>query len=208
MLLSRTTLRQSQSFVCSRCGHDSAQRVHRSAVKHSQLHAVLTDDLPAPTLQQVKFTLLTLAARTLKGQDVTATTCLLLGPLMCNSTMLSQSLVPDMLGPWRAAYTRLLSLFLQGRLVQWYPGHIARTERQLQEQLTMVDVVLEVRDARYTADYVSWAACAPKARPEQASAPECAAHATLHAVERQICSCAPVRRPCWHTPRSTLKLST
>ena len=36
----------------------------------------------------------------------------------------------------------------QGRLVQWYPGHIAKTERQLREQLTMVDVVLEVRDAR------------------------------------------------------------
>ena len=33
-------------------------------------------------------------------------------------------------------------------LVQWYPGHIAKTERQLREQLTMVDVVLEVRDAR------------------------------------------------------------
>jgi ribosome biogenesis GTP-binding protein YlqF len=32
--------------------------------------------------------------------------------------------------------------------VQWYPGHIARAERQLKEQLKMVDVVLEVRDAR------------------------------------------------------------
>lgn len=36
----------------------------------------------------------------------------------------------------------------QTRLVQWYPGHIARAERQLKEQLKMVDVVLEVRDAR------------------------------------------------------------
>ncbi|BDA45145.1 Ribosome biogenesis GTPase A [Coccomyxa sp. Obi] len=36
----------------------------------------------------------------------------------------------------------------QGRLVQWYPGHIARAERRLKEQLGMVDVVLEVRDAR------------------------------------------------------------
>ena len=33
-------------------------------------------------------------------------------------------------------------------MVQWYPGHIARAERQLKEQLKMVDVVLEVRDAR------------------------------------------------------------
>lgn len=33
-------------------------------------------------------------------------------------------------------------------VVQWYPGHIARAERQLKEQLKMVDVVLEIRDAR------------------------------------------------------------
>ena len=32
--------------------------------------------------------------------------------------------------------------------IQWYPGHIARAERQLKEQLNRVDVVLEVRDAR------------------------------------------------------------
>ena len=37
----------------------------------------------------------------------------------------------------------------QGRLVQWYPGHIAKAERRLQEQLSQVDAVLEVRDARY-----------------------------------------------------------
>eukprot|EP00898_Chlorokybus_atmophyticus_P005589 jgi/Chlat1/6030/Chrsp4S06208 len=35
-----------------------------------------------------------------------------------------------------------------GRLVQWYPGHIARAERLLKEQLRSVDVVLDVRDAR------------------------------------------------------------
>ena len=32
--------------------------------------------------------------------------------------------------------------------IQWYPGHIAKAERQLQEQIKKVDVVLEVRDAR------------------------------------------------------------
>lgn len=32
--------------------------------------------------------------------------------------------------------------------IQWYPGHIAKAERNLQEQLKKVDVVLEVRDAR------------------------------------------------------------
>lgn len=32
--------------------------------------------------------------------------------------------------------------------IQWYPGHIAKAERSLKEQLKLVDVVLEVRDAR------------------------------------------------------------
>ncbi|MEY2984410.1 MAG: hypothetical protein RLZZ568_1027 [Cyanobacteriota bacterium] len=33
-------------------------------------------------------------------------------------------------------------------LIQWYPGHIAKAERQLKEHLKKVDVVLEVIDAR------------------------------------------------------------
>lgn len=33
-------------------------------------------------------------------------------------------------------------------LIQWYPGHIAKAEKQLKEQLKRVDVVLEVRDSR------------------------------------------------------------
>ena len=33
-------------------------------------------------------------------------------------------------------------------IIQWYPGHISKAERQLKEQLKIVDVVLEVRDAR------------------------------------------------------------
>lgn len=32
--------------------------------------------------------------------------------------------------------------------IQWYPGHIAKAERSLLQQLNRVDVVLEVRDAR------------------------------------------------------------
>jgi ribosome biogenesis GTPase A len=32
--------------------------------------------------------------------------------------------------------------------IQWYPGHIAKAERQLKEQLNKVDVVLEILDAR------------------------------------------------------------
>lgn len=33
-------------------------------------------------------------------------------------------------------------------LIQWYPGHIAKAEKELQEHLKRVDVVIEVRDAR------------------------------------------------------------
>eukprot|EP00669_Euglena_mutabilis_P012267 TRINITY_DN6898_c0_g1_i1.p1 TRINITY_DN6898_c0_g1~~TRINITY_DN6898_c0_g1_i1.p1 ORF type:complete len:433 (-),score=81.71 TRINITY_DN6898_c0_g1_i1:157-1455(-) len=32
--------------------------------------------------------------------------------------------------------------------IQWYPGHIARAEKQLKRQIELVDVVLEMRDAR------------------------------------------------------------
>ena len=33
-------------------------------------------------------------------------------------------------------------------LINWYPGHMAKTKRQLQEQLGRVDVVIELCDAR------------------------------------------------------------
>lgn len=32
--------------------------------------------------------------------------------------------------------------------IHWYPGHIAKAERQLKEKLGLVDVVIEVRDSR------------------------------------------------------------
>ncbi|MBE3595494.1 MAG: ribosome biogenesis GTPase YlqF [Hydrogenibacillus sp.] len=32
--------------------------------------------------------------------------------------------------------------------IQWYPGHMAKAERELKERLSLVDVVLELRDAR------------------------------------------------------------
>ncbi|KAG1668766.1 hypothetical protein FOA52_006019 [Chlamydomonas sp. UWO 241] len=47
-----------------------------------------------------------------------------------------------------AAAAAALDASLHVTMVQWYPGHIARAERQLKDQLKMVDVVLEVRDAR------------------------------------------------------------
>ena len=34
------------------------------------------------------------------------------------------------------------------QLIQWYPGHIAKAEKQLKEHLNKVDLVFEVRDAR------------------------------------------------------------
>ena len=33
-------------------------------------------------------------------------------------------------------------------MIQWYPGHIAKAERLMSEVLSMVDVVVELRDAR------------------------------------------------------------
>ena len=32
--------------------------------------------------------------------------------------------------------------------VQWFPGHMAKTRRLIQEQLKLVDVVIELVDAR------------------------------------------------------------
>ncbi|KAL3506433.1 hypothetical protein ACH5RR_031815 [Cinchona calisaya] len=34
------------------------------------------------------------------------------------------------------------------RPIQWFPGHIAKAEKELKEQLKLIDVVIEVRDAR------------------------------------------------------------
>jgi len=40
--------------------------------------------------------------------------------------------------------------------IHWYPGHIAKAERKLKEQLSLVDVVIEVIDARipYSSKYI------------------------------------------------------
>jgi len=40
------------------------------------------------------------------------------------------------------------SFTAQIEYVQWYPGHIARAERMMKQSLKLVDVVIEVRDAR------------------------------------------------------------
>lgn len=36
----------------------------------------------------------------------------------------------------------------QKQIVQWFPGHMARTRRQIKESLKLVDAVTEIRDAR------------------------------------------------------------
>ena len=35
-----------------------------------------------------------------------------------------------------------------GKPIQWYPGHMTRTRRKMQECLRLVDVVVELADAR------------------------------------------------------------
>jgi hypothetical protein len=47
-----------------------------------------------------------------------------------------------------AEFSSLSSSGYDRPTVQWYPGHIAKAERQLSETLKAVDVVVEVRDAR------------------------------------------------------------
>lgn len=36
----------------------------------------------------------------------------------------------------------------EGKLIQWYPGHMAKTKRQISEQLNLIDIVFELVDAR------------------------------------------------------------
>ena len=38
--------------------------------------------------------------------------------------------------------------------IHWYPGHIAKAQKQLKEKLNLVDVIIEVIDARIP--YSSW----------------------------------------------------
>eukprot|EP00741_Cyanophora_paradoxa_P009461 tig00000144_g9165.t1 len=36
----------------------------------------------------------------------------------------------------------------KGQIIQWYPGHIAKAERDIKASLSLVDLLLEIRDAR------------------------------------------------------------
>ena len=35
-----------------------------------------------------------------------------------------------------------------GKLIQWYPGHMAKTKKEIATIMSMIDVVIEVIDAR------------------------------------------------------------
>ena len=37
---------------------------------------------------------------------------------------------------------------LLNAICQWYPGHIAKAEKELKSQIKLMDVIIEVRDAR------------------------------------------------------------
>ena len=37
---------------------------------------------------------------------------------------------------------------MNNNLIQWYPGHMAKTKRLVKEQLDLIDIVYEVIDAR------------------------------------------------------------
>ena len=34
------------------------------------------------------------------------------------------------------------------KTINWFPGHMAKANRQMEEQLKLVDIVIELRDAR------------------------------------------------------------
>ena len=48
--------------------------------------------------------------------------------------------------------------------IQWFPGHMAKTKRMIQEQLKLVDVVIELVDARLISCFLPMVALKAKAR--------------------------------------------
>ena len=57
--------------------------------------------------------------------------------------------------PW--SHTDIQGIFIKGKNmshIHWYPGHIAKAQKQLKEKLNLVDVIIEVIDARIP--YSSW----------------------------------------------------
>ena len=43
--------------------------------------------------------------------------------------------------------------------IQWYPGHMTKTRRQIEADLKLVDVVVEIIDARIPVSKIGRASC-------------------------------------------------
>jgi len=80
--------------------------------------------------------------------------------------------------------------------VNWYPGHIAKAERQLSETLKSVDVVIEVRDAR-----------APKATAHPSVGKWTAGRPRVVVMTRMDCVTSATRESVWIVlPRQLVKV--
>ncbi|MCO5609575.1 hypothetical protein L7F22_063805 [Adiantum nelumboides] len=60
-------------------------------------------------------------------------------------TASTQSVVQE---SWEEIQSEVNYLASNARIVQWYPGHIAKAERELKALIKLMDVIIEVRDAR------------------------------------------------------------
>lgn len=58
---------------------------------------------------------------------------------------------------WHDVDSDVAYLSRSARIVQWYPGHIAKAERELKEKIRLMDAIIEVRDAR-----IPMATCHPE----------------------------------------------
>eukprot|EP01040_Poterioochromonas_malhamensis_P023854 gene23854-29363_t len=71
-----------------------------------------------------------------------------------NIIMMNRSLAKGFLDASMQRQCRVVKFFStepsgnSASVISWYPGHIAKAERELTEYLKNVDVVIEVRDAR------------------------------------------------------------
>ena len=36
----------------------------------------------------------------------------------------------------------------EGKVIQWFPGHMAKTKREISEKIDLIDVVIEIIDSR------------------------------------------------------------
>ena len=107
--------------------------VHQVTRMWSSLNA--SPSTQSPTFATLKSTKLTLK-------------CLGLTPTKMEPSRIRAAVADTREEEWETLDADVDYLTRSARLVQWYPGHIAKAERSLKEQLKLMDVVIEVRDAR------------------------------------------------------------